>query len=319
MGGGQTGLLLAARFKQMNIPTLVIERTARIGDSWRKRYPTLTLHTINRHHTSKYRSVLICPSPVPIPLLVLYQPYPTNWPEFTPRDKLADWLEFYPRIQDLVVWTNTEFRDHPTYNRDTGEWEVSLSRDGSEVQVRPAHIVLATGSLGEPNVPSVPERERFGGHVLHSHAYAGGASFTGKRVVVIGAGNSSIDICQDLVFKGASSVTMVQRSATCVTARETVATIQRAEYPPGVPLDVCDFKWASWPFGLQKRLGIENEGLMWDMERELHDKLRKGGLQLTMGPEGAGLYLLVIGRAGGKSPYDRDALADELMPLARFL
>ena len=152
-------------------------------------------------------------------------------------------------------------------------------------------------------MPNVPDRERFTGHVLHSHTYPGGAPFAGLRVVIIGAGNSSIDVCEDLHFKGAASVTMVQRSATCVTARETTAAIQRAEYPPGVPLDVCDFKWASWPFGLQKRRGIANQEFFWELEKELYAKLRKGGLKLTMGPEGEGLYLLVIGRGGGMSKH----------------
>lgn len=51
VGAGQTGLQIAARFKQMNIPTLVMDRQSRIGDVWRKRYPSLTLHTVRRHHT----------------------------------------------------------------------------------------------------------------------------------------------------------------------------------------------------------------------------------------------------------------------------
>lgn len=53
VGGGQCGLNVAARFKQMGIPSLLIERNARIGDNWRKRYPTLTLHTTKYHHQSK--------------------------------------------------------------------------------------------------------------------------------------------------------------------------------------------------------------------------------------------------------------------------
>ena len=53
VGAAQTGLQVAARFKQMNIPTLVIERAARVGDVWRQRYPTLTLHTSRKHHTCK--------------------------------------------------------------------------------------------------------------------------------------------------------------------------------------------------------------------------------------------------------------------------
>ncbi|RPD81236.1 dimethylaniline monooxygenase (N-oxide-forming) [Lentinus tigrinus ALCF2SS1-7] len=281
VGAGQTGLHMAARFKQMNIPALVIERHPRIGDSWRRRYPTLTLHTVRRHHT------------------MLYQPYPSNWPEFTPRDKLADWLELYASIQDLVIWTNAEFKGRPTYSTETNDWDVTITREGFEVKLHPAHIVLATGTLGEPNIPDIPDMERFQGQVLHSCDYAGGAQFAGKRVVVVGAGNSSIDVCQDLVLCGAESVTMIQRSSTCIMAREFIAGMQRAAFPEDVPLDIADFKWASFPLGLLKKLMIASEGAMWDAQKELHDKLRKGGVNLNMGPEGQGLYLLVMERGGG--------------------
>ncbi len=236
---------------------------------------------------------------------VLYQPYPSNWPEFTPRDKLADWLELYASIQDLVVWTNAEFKERPVYSTETNDWDVTITREGFEVKLRPAHIVLATGTLGEPNIPDIPDMERFQGCVLHSHEYTGGTQFAGKRAVVVGAGNSAIDVCQDLVFHGAQSVTMLQRSVTCVMAREFISGLQRAAFPEDVPLAIADFKWASFPLGLMKKLMIASEGAMWDAQKELHDKLRKGGLNLNMGPEGQGLYLLVMERGGGAScrPY----------------
>ncbi|KAJ7870475.1 hypothetical protein B0H14DRAFT_2176599, partial [Mycena olivaceomarginata] len=71
VGAGQTGLNIVARFKQMNISAVVIEREARVGDVARKRYPILTLHTIRTQHT------------------MLYQLYPKNWPIYSSRDKLA--------------------------------------------------------------------------------------------------------------------------------------------------------------------------------------------------------------------------------------
>ena len=57
MGGGQSGLQVAARFKQMGIPTLVTERNARIGDNWRKRYASLALHTPKEHHQRTLRHI----------------------------------------------------------------------------------------------------------------------------------------------------------------------------------------------------------------------------------------------------------------------
>ncbi|KAI0775917.1 FAD/NAD-P-binding domain-containing protein [Trametes elegans] len=281
VGGGHTALQVAARCKQMNIRALVVERSDRIGDSWRKRYPTLTLHTVKRHHS------------------MLYLPFPTNWPEFTPRDKIADWLEHYASIQDLVVWTNAELKTKPVYHPERGDWDVTIFREGFDVKLRPAHIVFATGTLGRPHMPDLPDVDLFPGAVMHSQHYAGAAPYAGKRAVVVGAGNSSIDICQDLVLHGAESVTMVQRSQTCVCDREYTAQGLRQSFPEDVPLPVADFQWASLPVGLLKKLAIADQQSVWDANKELHEKLRTGGLRLDMGPEGQGIYLLTLERAGG--------------------
>ncbi|KAI0750653.1 dimethylaniline monooxygenase (N-oxide-forming) [Daedaleopsis nitida] len=281
VGGAQTGLQLAARFKQMNIPTLVIERTPRVGDVWRNRYPSLTLHTPRRQHS------------------LLYQTYPSNWPEYTPRDKLAQWIEHYAIVQDVVVWTNAELQPHPKYDSAAHEWDVTVLRNGVPVKLRPAHIVLATGTLGKPNVPSVPSQERFSGTVLHSSVYKGPKSYAGKRVVVVGAGNSAIDICQDSVYAGAESVTMIQRSSTCVMDRNFISGFQRQTWPEDVPVEVADLRWGGMPFGLTKKLSIATQDFMRDAQKELHAKLNKGGLKVDMGPDGAGLYILVLERLGG--------------------
>ncbi|CDO71326.1 hypothetical protein BN946_scf184908.g84 [Trametes cinnabarina] len=289
---GQTGLQIAARMKAMQVPALVVERCARIGDHWRRRYPTLTLHTIKRHHS------------------LLYQSYPTNWPEYTPKDKLADWLEHYASIQDLVVWTASELQPRPVYNMASGRWEIIVRRGEKEVQLSPAHLILATGTLGEAHMPDCPGRDAFQGEVLHSEGFHGGERFTGKRVIVVGAGNTSIDICQDLVFNEAQSVTMIQRSSTCVMSRDLLSSFQRHTWTDDRPLDISDFLAASWPIGLQKKLAIASQDAMWHMDKELHAKLRNGGLQLNMGPEGEGFYLLTLERFGGQDKGGADLIAN---------
>lgn len=231
---------------------------------------------------------------------MLYHPYPDNWPEYTPRDKLADWLELYATIQDLVVWTSAEFKGRPTYDHDSKDWDVTVIREGFEVKLRPAHIILATGTLGEPNVPDIPGMEHFAGEVP--------APTTTTRLPTKGAapGNScecrtSIDVCQDLVLRGAQAVTMIQRSSTCVMSRDYIGRMQRAGFPEGISLDVADFKFSSFPLGLLRKLMIADQQSAWDAEKELHDKLRKGGVKLNMGPEGQGLPILVTERGTGTS------------------
>lgn len=281
VGAGQTGLNIAARFRQMNIPALVIERNARVGDNWRKRYPTLTLHTPRTHHS------------------LLYQPYPQNWPIFTPRDKLADWMENYAKSQDLVVWTNSCPLPTPTYNFEAKRWSIVVDRDGTHIELNPAHVVLATGTLGKPRYPDMIDKDVFHGTTLHASKYAGGRQFSGKRVVVIGAGNTSADICQDLVVQGAQSVTMVQRSSTCVISARSVALTITSAWPEGSPPEVADVRFFSWPLLLCKQMLRAREEEAWAREKEMHEGLLKAGLKLNMGPDGSGLGPMVAERSGG--------------------
>ena len=89
IGGGQGGLALGARLKQLGVPTLIVEATARAGDAWRTRYRSLVLH-----------------DPVWYDHLP-YLPFPENWPVFTPKDKMGDWLEAYAGLFELDLWTST--------------------------------------------------------------------------------------------------------------------------------------------------------------------------------------------------------------------
>ncbi|KAJ6493419.1 FAD/NAD-P-binding domain-containing protein [Mycena sanguinolenta] len=281
IGGGQNGLNVAARFRQMNIPTLVIEKTMRIGDVWRQRYPMMTLHTTKSQHG------------------MLYQPYPANWPIYTPRDKLADWLEQYAISQDLVVWTNSRALPTPTYDPAAKRWTVVVDHAGEQVTLHPAHIVLAAGTLGAPQLPSIPDAELFEGSTIHSAAYAGGKDYAGKRTLVVGAGNSSADICQDLAFHKAAEVTMLQRSTTCIVSAKNVRRLLEHLYPDDVPTDVADFKSQAFPFLAMRAMARSRTDQMWADEAETHKGLREAGMSLNMGKDGSGQYPMVFERFGG--------------------
>ena len=90
VGGGQGGIALGARLRQLRVPTIIVERNERPGDSWRKRYKSLCLHD---------------------PVWYDHLPYikfPENWPVFSPKDKIGDWLEMYTRVMELNYWSSTE-------------------------------------------------------------------------------------------------------------------------------------------------------------------------------------------------------------------
>ncbi|KAJ6504936.1 FAD/NAD-P-binding domain-containing protein [Mycena vulgaris] len=275
IGGGQTGLTMGARFKQMNIPAIIVEKTARIGDKWRERYPMLTLHTIKKQAN-----------------VLLYLPYHRNWPIFTPRDKLAHWLEQHLESQDLVVWTSSHPLPTPKYDPAARRWTVVINREGQHVVIHPAHIVIAAGALGAPLFPVVHDSERFKGIILHAGYYHGGAPFAGKRVIVVGAGNNAADICQDLSFHGAHSVTMVQRSSTCVTSAANARVHVEKMFPENAATDVADFKANATPLLLLKRVLSAHE-------KETHRGLRAAGLKLNMGSDGSVAYPLGFERFGG--------------------
>lgn len=230
---------------------------------------------------------------------MLYAPFPTNWPTFTPRDKVASWLEQYAEAQDLVVWTSSFPVPGPTYDSSMGRWTLTINKAGSEVTLRPAHIVLATGTLGDPLVPTIPSSSLFRGTTLHASSFQGGKSYEGKRVLVVGAGNTSADVCQDLVFRNAAAVTMLQRSETCVVSAALVKEGFDVRWPEGVPIDVCDFRAAAMPLGLLKKLMIGRGDEMKAYDKDMHKGLEEKGLKLTFGPEGEGQVLLVFERLGG--------------------
>ncbi|KAF7350590.1 Flavin-binding monooxygenase [Mycena sanguinolenta] len=276
IGAGQNGLNVGARFRQMNIPTLIIEnlKTMRVGDIWRQRYPILTLHTPKSHHG-------------------------TNWPIYTPRDKLADWLEQYAISQDLVVWTNSHALPTPTYDPATKCWKVVIDHAGKHVTLHTAHIVLAAGTIGAPHIPTIPDADLFEGSTIHSAAYVGGKDYVGKRTLIVSAGNSSADICQDLAFHKASEVTMLQRSTTCVVAAKNVRRMLEHVHPYDVHMDVSDFKWLAVPLLLVKEMGKASMKQMWAEETETHKGLREAGMSLTMGKDGGGQYPMFFERFGG--------------------
>ena len=230
---------------------------------------------------------------------MLYQPYPKNWPIYTPRDKLADWLEQYVGSQDLIVWTNSRFLPVPSYDFNAKRWTIVVDKNGTHVTLHPAHIILATGSLGRPLIPEVLDKHLFRGISLHANEYPGGRSFAGKHVVVIGAGNTSADICQDLSFHGAH-VTMAQRSSTCVVSSNAILEFLLHLWPEGVSTETSDFKFAALPLLLLKKLAVEGGEQFWAREAEMHKGLEKAGLKLNKGIDGSGQYPLLLERLGGE-------------------
>ncbi|MBR0708204.1 flavin-containing monooxygenase [Bradyrhizobium liaoningense] len=279
VGGGQAGLAIAARLKQLKVDTLIVDRGIRIGDNWRKRYHALTLHNqVQVNHLP-------------------YMPFPPNWPVYIPKDKLANWFEAYVDAMELNFWTGTEF-EGGSYDETKGHWTVRLRRaDGSKHTMHPRHVIMATGVSGIANIPDIPTLENFKGTLVHSSRYEDGENWTGKRAIVLGTGNSGHDIAQDLYSSGAE-VTLVQRSPTLVTNIEPSAQLAYATYNEGT-LEDNDLIAASMPTPLAKKTHVMLTEQSKALDKELLDGLSRVGFKLDFGEAGTGWQFKYLTRGGG--------------------
>lgn len=276
IGGGQGGIMLGARLKQLGVPTLIVEKNAKAGDSWRNRYRSLVLH-----------------DPVWYDHLP-YIPFPANWPVFTPKDKMGDWLEMYVKVMELTYWGGTECLS-ASFDETKKLWTVKLLRDGKAVTLHPAQLVFATGAYGPPKFLQLPGADAFKGEILHSSQYSDGSKYKDRKVVVIGAASSGHDVSVDLWEAGAD-VTMVQRSATTVVRSSTLMelgfdTYSEEAVAAGIDVDKADMISAATPFALQP----PKQKALYDKIRardaDFYEKLQATGFLLDFGHDETGLLM----------------------------
>ncbi|WP_292456945.1 NAD(P)/FAD-dependent oxidoreductase [Mesorhizobium sp.] len=276
IGGGQGGIMLGARLRQLGVPTIVIEKNARPGDSWRNRYRTLVLH-----------------DPVWYDHLP-YIPFPENWPVFTPKDKMGDWLEMYTRVMELNYWVATKCLS-ASYDEAEKVWTVVVDRVGRQITLKPKHIVFATGAYGPPRRIDLPGADRFKGELLHSSQYASGDKFRGRRVAVIGAASSGHDVCVDLWESGAE-VTMIQRSPTTVVKSDTLMEVgfeifSEDALARGITTEKADMIVASTPFALVPKGQRALYEVIKARDAAFYDRLRAAGFALDFGDDETGLLM----------------------------
>jgi putative flavoprotein involved in K+ transport len=285
IGGGQAGIALGARLRQLDVPTIIVDKRSRPGDQWRSRYKTLCLH-----------------DPVWYDHLP-YLKFPASWPVFSPKDKIADWLESYTKIMELNYWGNTEAKS-ASYDAAAGEWTVTVERDGRAVTLRPRQLVLATGMSARPNLPSFPGMDVFRGDQHHSSAHPGPDGYRGKRCVVVGSNNSAFDICGALWENGAD-VTMVQRSSTHIVRSGTLMDIglsglySEQAVASGITTEKADMIFASIPYRLLAGFQIPLYEQMRERDKDFYTRLEASGFDHDWGEDGSGLFMKYLRRGSG--------------------
>jgi len=285
IGGGQGGIALGARLRQLGVPSLVIDSHARPGDQWRGRYKSLCLH-----------------DPVWYDHLP-YLKFPDNWPVFAPKDKIGDWLEFYTRVMEVPYWSSTRATG-ASWSESTGEWTVEIEREGKPLTLRPKHLVFATGMSGKPNLPDIPGTDVFRGDVHHSSAHPGPDAYRGKKAVVIGSNNSAFDICGAL-WENDVDVTMVQRSSTHIVKSASLMDIGLGDLyseralEAGVTTEKADMIFASLPYRILHTFQIPAYQAMAERDKDFYERLEKAGFWHDWGDDGSGLFMKYLRRGSG--------------------
>ncbi len=285
VGGGQGGIALGSRLRQLGVPALVIDKHPRPGDQWRNRYKSLCLH-----------------DPVWYDHLP-YLKFPDNWPVFAPKDKIGDWLESYVKTMEVPYWSST-VATSASFSEETGEWTVEVEREGQPLTLRPKQLVLATGMSGKPNLPDLPGQELFRGDQHHSSAHPGPDAYAGKRCVVIGSNNSAFDICGALYEHGAD-VTMVQRSSTHIVKSDTLMDIGLGDLyseravAAGVTTEKADLIFASLPYRILHTFQIPAYEAMAERDKDFYERLEASGFKHDWGDDGSGLFMKYLRRGSG--------------------
>ncbi|CAN7038952.1 unnamed protein product [Brassica oleracea var. botrytis] len=206
VGAGPSGLAVAAGLKREGVPFIILERANCIASLWQNRtYDRLKLHLPKQ----------FCQLP--------NFPFPEDYPEYPTKFQFIQYLEEYATHFDINPKYN-ETVQSAKYDETFGLWRVkTISKSGQlgscEFEYICRWLVVATGENAEKVVPDFEGLEDFGGDVLHAGDYKSGGRYQGKKVLVVGCGNSGMEVSLDLYNHGANP-SMVVRSSVHVLPRE---------------------------------------------------------------------------------------------------
>lgn len=199
VGGGPGGLAVAYALRARGVRAVVLEKSDRVGASWRRHYDRLHLHTTRRLSA--------------LPGL----PMPRRFGRWVARDDVVRYLEKYAEHHELEIVTGVEVSRIDRAPDGTG-W--LLHATGGR-ELTGAAVVVATGFNHTPYVPDWPGRDAYTGEFLHAADYRNARPFAGRDVLVVGVGNTGAEIAVDLVEGGAARVRLAVRTAPHIVRRST--------------------------------------------------------------------------------------------------
>ncbi|XP_047087765.1 probable indole-3-pyruvate monooxygenase YUCCA10 [Lolium rigidum] len=240
VGAGPAGLATAACLTQLSIPYVIVEREDCSASLWRNRaYDRLKLHLAKE----------FCELP--------HMSYPADAPTYIPKALFVKYVDDYIEcfyIQPKYL-TSVE---SSTYDSEKKVWSI-VAHDMAEcnrINFTAKFLVVASGENSAENIPVIPGLQNFPGETIHSSRYKSGKSFSGESVLVIGSGNSGMEIAYDLATHGVNT-SIVIRSPIHVMTKELIRLgMTLAHHLPLNLVDKLLVTGAKFMFGDLSRHGI---------------------------------------------------------------
>ncbi|GJN09757.1 hypothetical protein PR202_ga27790 [Eleusine coracana subsp. coracana] len=240
IGAGPAGLATAACLSQHSIPCLIVEREDCSASLWRNRtYDRLKLHLAKE----------FCALP--------YMPYPPNTPTYVPRAEFVKYLDLYIEHFDIQPRFCIAV-ESAAYDVPGKRWAV-VARDtisGAEIRYAATYLVVATGENGVERIPAIPGQESFPGEAIHSSMYKSGRGYAGQRVLVVGSGNSGMEIAYDLARHGADTSIVIRSPVHIVTKESMRLGMTLVKYMPVSIVDRLIMMKDNFFFGDLSKHGI---------------------------------------------------------------
>jgi cation diffusion facilitator CzcD-associated flavoprotein CzcO len=198
VGAGASGLSAAAALQRRGVDSVLLEQDAKVGGTWARRYDRLHLHTVRGYSG------------------LAHYPIARGHRRYLPRDDYVAYLDEYARHFKLRILTNHSVDKVRLEAGPPLRWRVSSGEESWQARV----VVVAVGQYRVPRLPSLAGMQNYTGEFLHSVDYRNASPYVGKRVLVVGAGNSGAEIAADLIEHGAAFVAISVRTPPPIVPRD---------------------------------------------------------------------------------------------------
>ncbi|OMO56244.1 Pyridine nucleotide-disulfide oxidoreductase, class-II [Corchorus olitorius] len=245
VGAGPSGLATSACLSAHSIPHVILEKEDVYASLWKKRtYDRLKLHLAKE----------FCALP--------FKPHSSDSPTYIPKDMFVEYLDEYV----------STFNIQPKYRRSVesasfdevdGKWKIhARNLESGEVEVYVAEfLVVASGENSAQNIPEIPGMETFKGEMIHSNQFKSGLVYENKDVLVVGCGNSGMEIAYDLCTYGAQTCILIRNPVHVLNKEMVRIGMTMAKYVPIFLVDFVVVTLAKIKFGDLSKYGLRRPKL----------------------------------------------------------